>query len=193
MSHEASPQKKSEITDLLIAHRDGDREAFERLVPLVYEDLRLIARRQLARTGSQQATLNTTALVHEAYLKLVDHTRVAGSDRSHFYAIASRAMRQVIIDHARKRTAAKRGGGKYPVSLDRVELGVTEQAEMLIAISDALNKLSDLSERLTQVFECRYFAGLSEEETAEALSLSLRTVQRDWMKGKAWLRRELAV
>ena len=125
MSHEASPQKKSEITDLLIAHRDGDREAFERLVPLVYEDLRLIARRQLARTGGQQATLNTTALVHEAYLKLVDQTRVAGSDRSHFYAIASRAMRQVIIDHARKRTAAKRGGGKYLVSLDRVELGVT--------------------------------------------------------------------
>lgn len=191
MSDDTPSPKRSEITDLLIAHRDGDREAFQRLVPLVYEDLRRIARRQLRRVGSG-GTLNTTALVHEAYLKLVDQTRIAVNDRGHFYALAARAMRQIIIDHARKRSAAKRGGGKRPVSLDKVQVAVVEQAEMLIAIDDALDRLSGLNERLTRVFECRYFAGLSEKETAEALSLSLRTVQRDWMKGKAWLRRELA-
>jgi RNA polymerase sigma factor (TIGR02999 family) len=183
---------QGEITNLLIAHRDGDRQAFEDLVPLVYEDLRRIARRQLAR-HRVRGTLNTTALVHEAYLKLVDQTRVEVNDRNHFFAIAARAMRQIIIDYARKRSAQKRGGGVRPISLDKVQIAVTEQAEMLLAIDNALEKLSSLNERLTRVFECRYFAGLSEQETADALAMSLRTVQRDWMKGKAWLRRELAV
>ena len=184
-------ENQGEITSLLIAHRDGNREAFEQLVPLVYEDLRRIARRQLARHRAQ-GTLNTTALVHEAYLKLVDQTRVEVNDRNHFFAIAARAMRQIIIDYARKRTAQKRGGGVRPISLDQVQVGVAEQADMLLAIDGALEKLSQLNERLTRVFECRYFAGLSDQETADALSMSLRTVQRDWMKGKAWLRRELA-
>lgn len=181
-----------DITQLLIAHRDGDSGAFEELVPLVYDDLRRIARRQLSR-GRRSGTLNTTALVHEAYLKLVDQTRVKVNDRNHFFAIAARAMRQIIIDHARSRSAAKRGGGRIPVSLDSVQIPVVEQAEMLIAIDDALKKLSTLNQRLIRVFECRYFAGLTEKETAEALAIPLRTVQRDWMKGKAWLRRELAV
>jgi RNA polymerase sigma factor (TIGR02999 family) len=190
MAEAESTAHQGEITNLLVAHRDGDREAFEQLVPLVYEDLRRIARRQLAR-HRVRGTLNTTALVHEAYLKLVDQTRVEVNDRNHFYAIAARAMRQIIIDYARKRTAQKRGGGRTPISLDKVQVGVADQAEMLLAIDTALKKLSSLNERLTRVFECRYFAGLTEQETADALSMSLRTVQRDWMKGKAWLRREL--
>ena len=180
-----------DVTQLLIAHREGDPEAFKKLVPLVYEDLRRIAHGQLARHRGG-GTLNTTALVHETYLKLVDQTRVEINDRGHFYAIAARAMRQIIIDFARKRTAQKRGGGRQPISLDKVQIAVSEQAELLVAIDSALDKLSSLNERLTRVFECRYFAGLSEKETAEALAMSLRTVQRDWMKGKAWLRRELA-
>ena len=192
MSEADQTTHQGEITSLLIAHRDGDRQAFEDLVPLVYEDLRRIARRQLAR-HRVSGTLNTTALVHEAYLKLVDQTRVEVNDRNHFFAIAARAMRQIIIDYARKRSAQKRGGGVRPISLDKVQIAVTEQAEMLLAIDNALEKLSSLNERLTRVFECRYFAGLSEQETADALAMSLRTVQRDWMKGKAWLRRELAV
>lgn len=192
MSDSDQTAHQGEITSLLIAHRDGDAQAFEDLVPLVYDDLRRIARRQLAR-NRVRGTLNTTALVHEAYLKLVDQTRVEVNDRNHFFAISARAMRQIIIDYARKRFAQKRGGGIRPVSLDKVQIAVTEQAEMLLAIDTALAKLSALNERLTRVFECRYFAGLSEQETADALSMSLRTVQRDWMKGKAWLRRELAV
>jgi RNA polymerase sigma factor (TIGR02999 family) len=182
---------KGDVTDLLIAYRDGDREAFERLIPLVYDDLRRIARRQLGR-GRPGRTLDTTALVHEAYIDLARSSRLEINDRRHFFAVAARAMRQVIIDYARERAAAKRGGGRTPVPLDLVQIPVDAQAEVVLAIDGALRRLSELNERLTRVFECRYFAGLSEQETAEALDLSLRTVQRDWMKGKAWLRRELA-
>ena len=181
-----------EITEFLIAHRDGDTDAFEQLVPLVYDDLRGIAHQQLSRMRPGQ-TLNTTALVHEAYLKLVDQTRAEINDRAHFFALAARAMRQIVIDYSRHRAAAKRGGGVRPVSLDTMEIAVVEQAEELLAIDEALNRLSRLNERLTRVFECRFFAGLTEKETAEALTLSLRTVQRDWMKGKAWMRHELAL
>ena len=182
---------RGEITELLIAYRGGDREAFERLIPLVYEDLRRIARRQLAQ-GRPGRTLDTTALVHEAYISLAQGSGLAINDRGHFFAIAARAMRQIIIDYARQRGALKRGGGRTPISLDLVQIPVDAQADVVLAIDDALQRLSDLNERLTRVFECRFFAGLSEQETAEALDLSLRTVQRDWMKSKAWLRRELA-
>ena len=183
---------RDEITGLLIAHRDGDQQAFEQLVPLVYEDLRVIARSQLSRLRPGR-TLNTTALVHEAYLKLVDQTRVRINDRGHFFAIAARAMRHIIIDYARRRTASKRGGGITPIPLDSVQIGVLEEIEGLLQIDEALGKLSRLNDRLTRVFECRFFAGLTEQETADALDLPLRTVQRDWMKGKAWLRQELSI
>jgi RNA polymerase sigma factor (TIGR02999 family) len=179
------------ITELLAAHRNGDPDAFDRLVPLVYGDLRRIASQQLRRLRGA-ATLDTTALVHEAYLKLVDQSRLEVDDRNHFFGVAARAMRQIVIDHARKRGAQKRGGGSSPVSLDDVQVAIHEQADLLLALDDALARLSLLNERLTRVFECRYFAGLSERETAEALAVSLRTVQRDWVKGRAWLRRELA-
>lgn len=182
---------QGDITQLLVAHRDGDPDAFERLVPLVYDDLRRIAHSQLARLRPGK-TLNTTALVHEAYLQMVDQTRVAVNDRRHFFGIAARAMRQILVDYARRRSAIKRGGGVRPVSLTQVQVGVPGQADLLLAINDALDKLGSLNERLTRVFECRYFAGLTAQETAEALDMSLRTVQRDWTKSKAWLRRELA-
>jgi RNA polymerase sigma factor (TIGR02999 family) len=180
-----------DITDLLAAYREGDRDAFEDLVPLVYHDLRRIAHRQLARHRPGR-TLDTTALVHETYLKLVDQTRGTASDRSHFFALAARAMRQVIVDYARQRGAQKRGGGEVPLDLDRVQVPIEEQTEVVLALDHALERLTELNERLTRVFECRFFVGLTEQETADALDLSVRTVQRDWMKSKAWLRTELA-
>ena len=181
-----------DITDLLIAHRQGDQRAFERLVPLVYEDLRRIAHHQLAR-HRRDTVLDTTALVHETYLKMVDQTRVEAGDRTHFLAIASRAVRQVIVDHARTQQAVKRGSGRRPVSLDSLQVAVSEQTELLLAIDQALERMSATSSRLARVFECRYFGGLTEQETSEALGLPLRTIQREWMKSKAWLRRELAL
>ena len=181
---------EGEITELLIAHREGDRAAFEKLIPLVYPDLRRLAHAQLNR-GRPGQTLNTTALVHEAYLKLVDQPRVSVNDRNHFFCLAARVMRQIVVDFARRRAAAKRGGGKIDLSLEEIQVSVQAQAESMLAIDQALKGLSELNERLTQVFECRFFGGMSEQETADALDLSLRTVQRDWMKGRAWLRREL--
>jgi RNA polymerase sigma factor (TIGR02999 family) len=185
-------QRQETITDLLAAHRDGDAEALSRLVPIVYEDLRKIARRQLrgARPGQ---TLDTTALVHEAYLRLVDQTRTPWNDRAHFFAVAARAMRHILVDYARNRSAAKRGGGIPPLPLDEGREGAASavDAETLLAIDRALETLSKLDPRLPQVVECRFFAGLTEDETAEALGVSLRTVQRDWMRARAWLREEL--
>lgn len=183
---------RDEITEFLIAHRRGDEDALERLVPLVYDDLRSIAHAQLSRLRPGK-TLNTTALVHEAYLKLVDQTRIEIRDRGHFFAVAARAMRHILIDYARQRATSKRGGGVVPLSLDSVQIAARQEVEGLLEIDKALDRLSRLNSRLTRVFECRFFAGLTEQETAEALDVSLRTVQRDWMKGKAWLRRELAL
>jgi RNA polymerase sigma factor (TIGR02999 family) len=178
------------VTQLLIAYRDGDRDAFDRLVPMVYEDLRRIARRQLRR-GAPGQTLNTTGLVHEAYLKLVDPAKVDWQGRGHFLAVSARAMRQVIIGYARKRSAGKRGGGERPVTLDEAQIAVDDQAERLLALDRALERLGGKDPRLAQVVECRFFAGLSEEETAQALGVSLRTAQRDWMRARAWLKEEL--
>lgn len=179
-----------EITRLLVAHRQGDEKAFAELVPLVYADLRRIARQQLARLRPGN-TLDTTALVQEAYLKLVDQRLAELADRRHFFAIAARSMRDILVDEARRRGARKRGGATVRVPLDRLELGVDEQVDALLAIDRALTRLGELDERLIRVFECRFFAGFTEEETAHSLDLPLRTVQRDWMKSKAWLRREL--
>lgn len=179
-----------EVTELLEALRQGDRDAFDRLVPLVYHDLRRIARGHLRR-GRRGETLDTTGLVHEAYVKMVDQTRVGFEDRSHFLAVAAVAMRQIIISNARRHLAAKRGGGATPVTLDERRIAVERQADQLVAVDDALKRLADFDPRLGQVVECRFFAGLSEEETAEAMGVSLRTAQRDWMRARAWLREEL--
>ena len=159
-------------------------------MPLVYPELKRIAHHQLAghRRG---ALLDTTALVHEAYLTLVDQTRVQAVDRAHFFAIVARTMRQIIVGHARRRGARKRGGDKTLVNLDAVQIPVESQPELVLAVDRALERLEVLSQRLATVFECRYFLGMTEEEAANALNIGLRTVQRDWMKGKAWLRTQL--
>jgi RNA polymerase sigma factor (TIGR02999 family) len=179
-----------DLTELLRAYRQGDRSAFDRLVPLVYPDLRRIARAHLRRLPAGQ-TLETNGLVHEAWMKLVDHSRVDWQDRVHFLAVAARAMRQVVIDYARRRRAEKRGGGARVIELDESSLPVADQAEWLLTLDQALDRLAAHNPRFAQVVECRYFAGLSEEETAEAMGTSLRSAQRDWYRARAWLKEEL--
>lgn len=179
-----------EITRLLQAHRAGSREAFDRLVSLVYDRLHRIARGQLAR-GGRQGALETTALVHEAYVQLVGETGVEWQDRSHFFAICARSMRRIVVDYARRRTAQKRGGGVADVTLEPGVAGAEEQAELVLAVDRALERLAEVRPRMAQVVECRYFAGMTEDETAAALATSVRTVQREWRRARAWLRRDL--
>jgi RNA polymerase sigma factor (TIGR02999 family) len=179
-----------EITLLLRAYESGDRAAFDRLVPLVYDELRRMARRHLRR-GPRGITLDTTSLVHEAYLKLAGSPGLHLNDRGHLMAVTARAMRQVIVSRARARLARKRGGGEVVVTFDDGQVGAAATPEWLIDLDRALDALRERDEQLARVFECRYFAGLSEEETAEALGVSLRTTQRAWMRARAWLRSEL--
>lgn len=186
----AFPDQAGEITALLQAHHQGDREAFNLLVPLVYERMRRIARRQLAGGGGG-AMLDTTSLVHEAYVQLVEETGVDWQDRSHFYAVCARAMRRIVVDYARRRMARKRGGGVPDLALESVNVGEREPLELILAVDQAVNTLASFNERLARVVECRCFAELTEEQTAEALGVSLRTVQRDWMRARAWLSKEL--
>lgn len=181
-----------QVTELLHAFRDGDRDAFDRIVPLLYDDLRRLARGQLRR-GRPGATLNTTGLVHELYLKLMGQKGLNATDRGHFLAISACAMRQVVADAARRRTAAKRGGAESPVTFDEGLPVASEDARWLADLDDALKRLAQHNQRLAQVVECRFFGGLSEEETAEALAVSLRTVQRDWMRARAWLKEDLGM
>ena len=176
------------ITSILVAFRHGQADAFDKLVSLVYPELRRIARRQL-RPWRPGLSLDTSAVVHEAYLKLVDQTQVEWQDRSHFFAIAARAMRQVIIDYARKRTAQKRGGGS--VSLGDREVAIQAQAAELLELNELLGRLEAEEPRLLQVVECRFFAGYSETETAKALGVSTRTVERDWLRARVWLKRAM--
>jgi len=181
---------REQITDLLLQIRGGNSEAMDRLLPLVYQELRRIAHRQLQgeRPGH---TLGTTGLVHEAYLKLVDQTRVDWRDRGHFFRAAAGAMRRLLVDYARGYRALRRGGGLQRISLGE-DVAVVEQGEMLVALDEALERLAGLNERLSQVVECRFFGGLTEEETAEALGVTSRTVERDWAKARGWLHRELS-
>ncbi|HEX2188042.1 MAG TPA: sigma-70 family RNA polymerase sigma factor [Longimicrobiaceae bacterium] len=169
-------------------HRDP--AALDRLFPDVYAELHRLARARL-RGERGGHTLNTTALVHEAYLRLSEQTRSGLSDRNHLLALAARAMRRVLVDHARKHRTAKRGGGLRQVHLEEATLMVEERAEVLIALDEALARLETLDPRLCRVVECRFFSGLTEAETAEVLRVTTRTVQRDWTKAKAWLYREL--
>jgi len=175
-----------DITGLLLAWRAGDRRALDQLFPLVYEALRRVAHRQLERERPDH-TLGTTALVHEAFIKLVDQTRAQWVDRAQFFAVAARAMRRILVDYARRHRALKRGGERAQISLDDVALVADARAEALIALDEALARLAELDERLGRVVECRFFGGLTEEETAEALAVTPRTVRRDWVKAKGWL------
>jgi RNA polymerase sigma factor (TIGR02999 family) len=180
-----------DVTDLLLAWREGDADAPERLFPIVYQELHRIAQRQL-RGERADHTLETTGLVHEAYLRLVDQSRTRWLDRGHFFAIASRVMRRVLIDYARRRSAGKRGRGFVHVDLDEGSLPLEERPQLLLALDEALTRLDAEDERVARVVECRFFGGLTEEETGLALGVTSRTVRRDWVKGRAWLYRELA-
>ena len=182
---------RESVTDLLALAAAGDRGALDRAFPLVYEELRRLAHRQLRRE-SEGHTLSTTALVHEAYLKLVDQTRGEWRDRAHFLAIAATAMRRILVDHARRHGTDKRGGADRPLPIDSLEqLPLEDRAEFLVDLDDALSRLASLDERQARVVECRFFGGYTEEETAKTLGVGLRTVKRDWAKARSWLHREL--
>jgi len=177
-----------EVTRLLEDLRAGDPRAFERLFPLVYDELRRRARWHLSRGAP---TLATTDLVHETYLKLLGTQGALGENRRHFFNIAGRAMRQVVVDVARRQGSAKRGGGVRPLRLDETCFGIDEQAAEDLALHEALERLQEVEPRLCQVVELRFFAGLSVEETAEALAVTGRTVKRDWRKARAFLYQEM--
>jgi RNA polymerase sigma factor (TIGR02999 family) len=190
MSDPAPDSPSTAITDVLLQARDGDREVMDRLFGQVYDELHRVARRALRGEGTGH-TLTPTGLVHEAYFKLVDQTRVEWQDRAHFFGVASRAMRQILVEYARRRGAVKRGGRVRVVALEEGLVPEEERAEALLAVDEALTRLAGHDPAMARVVECRFFAGLSEEETAEATGTSLRTVQRQWRRAKAWLYQEL--
>jgi RNA polymerase sigma factor (TIGR02999 family) len=173
------------LTELLRDLRGGRRGAFDDLLPLVYDELSDIAHRELRARPSD--TLSTTALVHELYLRLAAGERHDWADRAHFLGVAAIAMRRILIDRARRRCAEKRGGARRVVTLDDRMIAVDDQAESLVELDEALSALAALDERLARVVECRYFGGLTEEETAEVLGVTSRTVRRDWVKARSLL------
>lgn len=177
------------LTGLLVEWREGDQAALARLMPLVYDQLRRIAHRHVQRERDGH-TLQTSALVNEAYLRLADQ-KVVWQNRAHFFAVTARVMRHILIDHARRRRYAKHGGDARQVSIEEAEAMSMERAAELIALEEALDELAQLDQRKSRVVELRYFGGLSLEETAEALDISLMTVRRDWRAAKAWLYRRL--
>ncbi|MCI0389601.1 MAG: sigma-70 family RNA polymerase sigma factor [Acidobacteria bacterium] len=182
-----SPQ---EVTQLLVAWGNGDKSALEQLMPLVYEELRRLAQRHLRRERAGH-TLQTTALVHEAYLRLIDQKEVQWQNRAHFFAVAAQMMRRILVDYARSRRFAKRGGDVYRVSLDEAMVVSDERAADVIALDEALTSLAEFDERMSRMVELRFFCGLNIEETAELLGVSPGTVMRDWTMAKAWLQREI--
>ena len=167
----------------------ADSDALRTLFPLVYRELKAVARRQLGKAPGH--SLDTTGLVHEVYFKLTSLDHESVKDRSHFLAISARAMRQVLVAAARKRRRIKRGSGERPVTLDDPEVQSSLELDHVLAVHEALGKLQRLDPRLVHLVECRFFAGLTEEETAEALELSVSTVQRDWRRARVWLKRYL--
>lgn len=176
--------------DVLAELRSASRSSLDQVVTLTYRELRAIAHRRLAARG-RGGTLSTTALVHEAYLKLVDQSRAQWQDRAHFLALASLAMRHVLVDRARERSTLKRGGARRRITLDDDVLAVEDQPDAVLMLNDALERLALMEPRLARVVECRFFGALTEKETADALGLTIRTVQRDWVKARVLLRRML--
>jgi RNA polymerase sigma-70 factor, ECF subfamily len=179
------------VTELLLAWGSGDRSALDELVPLVHQELRRLARSQM-RGERDNHTLQTTALVNEAFLRLIDLRRIRWQDRAHFLALSAQLMRRVLVDHARTRNYRKRGGGAATVALDDVAVAVPERAADLVALDEALENLARVDPRKSRVVELRFFGGLSVEETAEALNVSPETVMRDWRLAKVWLLREMS-
>jgi RNA polymerase sigma factor (TIGR02999 family) len=186
----STPDSK-QVTKLLEAWSGGEERAFDELLPLVYDELHRMAKRYMSSQPSGH-TLQTTALIHEAYLKLADRKGRHWQDRAHFFAVAARAMRHILVDHARSRRTEKRGGATQIISLEETALVSDERAAEVVALDDALKRLSALEARKGRVVELRYFGGLSVEETAEALNVSPETVMRDWRFAKTWLLRELS-
>lgn len=181
----------SEVTQALIALSDGDRQALDRLLPMVYDHLRRIADRELRRERADH-TLSPTALVHETYLKLVQLDRITWRGRAHFFGACSQVMRRVLISYARMKKAEKRGGeAAEKIPLDNVILAAQTRPSDLLALDEALERLAQLDARQARVVECRFFAGMGVEDTAEALGISPATVKRDWTLARAWLNREL--
>jgi RNA polymerase sigma factor (TIGR02999 family) len=177
-------------TDLLERWRSGDRAALDALIPVVYEELRTLANHYLRREPSNH-TLQSTALVHEAYVRLAGQKTPDWQGRTHFYGVAARLMRQVLVDHARRRDAAKRGGDAITLSLDERLVGGAPQNLDVLALDEALNRLGELSPQQSQIVELRFFSGLSIEETSEVLGVSPGTVKRGWTTARAWLFREM--
>ena len=185
------PSLPRTVTQLLVEWNSGDREALDQLMPLVYAELRSIADSYLRRERSDH-TLQPTALVHEAYLRLVDQTNTTWENRAHFFGAAAQLMRQILVDHARKHLAAKRGGLRHKLTLDKAINFSANRSVDLVALDDALNSLSNLDREQSQIVELRFFGGLTVEETAKVMKCSPATIKREWRLAKAWLRREIS-
>ena len=179
------------ITALLVGYGRGDKEALDKLMPIVYDELRRQAARYLRREQAGH-TLQTTALIHEAYVRLVDQHNVQWQNRAHFFGIAAQMMRRILVDHARTKKRAKRGGSDIKVSLADATIPVKERDLDVVALDEALNRLAGIDEQQSRVVELRFFSGLTVEETAEVMGISAATVKRDWSMAKAWLHRELS-
>ncbi|HEX8251078.1 MAG TPA: sigma-70 family RNA polymerase sigma factor [Pyrinomonadaceae bacterium] len=186
-----SKQLQHEVTRILREWSDGDAQAPARLMPFVYDELRRQARNYLARERGSH-TLQPTALVHEAYLRLVDQTRISWQNRAHFYGVASSMMRRVLVDHARAHTRDKRGGAAVRLSIEDVQVPLEQRAADLVALDEALQELEKFDARKCRIVEMRFFGGLSDEEIAGVLGVSTRTVLRDWKTARLWLYRELS-
>jgi RNA polymerase sigma-70 factor (ECF subfamily) len=187
----ATISSEPDVTELLLEWRRGERDALDRLTPLVYDELRRLAHRYM-RNERGGHTLETTALVNEAYLRLANQRRVEWQDRAHFFAVTAQVMRHVLIDHARRRHYAKRGGAEaQQVPLEEAHAMSNERAAELVALDEALDKLAQLDPRKARVVDLRYFGGLSLEETADVLEVSVMTVRRDWRAARAWLYKEV--
>lgn len=180
-----------EVTQLLLRWSDGEKTALDKLFPMIYHSLQNIAHLQL-RHERDSHTLQTTALVHEAYLKLIDQNNVQWQNRAHFFAIAAQAMRRILLDYARKQITEKRGGKEQKISLEEIDADSVLTDENLVELDEALNRLASFDEQQSKIVELRYFGGLTVEETAEVLQISPRTVAREWAMARAWLLRELA-
>lgn len=183
--------QKSEVTRILHEWKAGDSGAPERLMPYVYDELKRQARFCMSRERSDH-TLQPTALVHEAFLKLADVSGIDWQDRGHFFAIAARLMRQILVDHARQHSAAKRGSGRVRLSIDDVDVPVEERAETILIVNDALDRLAAFDSKQSQIVEMRFFGGLTNSEISQSLEISERTVAREWRSAQLWLLRELS-
>lgn len=188
----AEPPQPGEITRLLQRYDAGSPEAFDALVEIAYQQLKRLARQQLRR-ARPSPTLDTVALINEAYLRLVEESGIEWQNRTHFYGVMARAMRFVVVDNARRRAAQKRGSGARPVTLDPDQIAAEHDVDLVLAVDDAVGQLESFNSRLAQIVEYRFFAGMTETEIADSLGVTPRTVQRDWRRARAWLHRILSV